>query len=53
VPDYAMVMGNPGRVKGWFCSCGEKLIIKNSKAQCSICKEEYILEQDILKNLKS
>ena len=51
VPDYAMVMGNPGRVKGWFCSCGEKLSIKNSKAKCTACKKDYILKQDILKNL--
>ena len=25
VPDYALVHGNPARVKGWVCACGEKL----------------------------
>ena len=22
VPDYALVVGNPGRVTGWVCACG-------------------------------
>ena len=22
VPDYALVVGNPGRISGWMCSCG-------------------------------
>jgi len=25
VPDYALVVGNPGRVAGWMCECGVKL----------------------------
>ncbi|MGH9900476.1 MAG: acyltransferase [Pyrinomonadaceae bacterium] len=25
VPDYAMVYGNPARVRGWMCQCGLKL----------------------------
>ena len=25
VPDYALVVGNPGRVVGWMCECGVKL----------------------------
>src|SRR5512140_3066885 len=25
VPDYALVVGNPGRVTGWMCRCGIKL----------------------------
>src|SRR6266699_1896836 len=25
VPDYALVVGNPGRVTGWMCECGAKL----------------------------
>jgi UDP-2-acetamido-3-amino-2,3-dideoxy-glucuronate N-acetyltransferase len=26
VPDYALVVGNPGRVVGWMCRCGVKLV---------------------------
>lgn len=25
VPDYALIIGNPGRVRGWMCECGIKL----------------------------
>ena len=25
VPDYALVVGNPGRISGWMCRCGVKL----------------------------
>ena len=25
VPDYALIVGNPGRVTGWMCECGVKL----------------------------
>jgi UDP-2-acetamido-3-amino-2,3-dideoxy-glucuronate N-acetyltransferase len=25
VPDYALVVGNPGRIVGWICECGVKL----------------------------
>jgi UDP-2-acetamido-3-amino-2,3-dideoxy-glucuronate N-acetyltransferase len=25
VPDYALVVGNPGRLVGWMCQCGVKL----------------------------
>src|SRR5581483_10636248 len=25
VPDYALLVGNPGRISGWMCECGAKL----------------------------
>jgi UDP-2-acetamido-3-amino-2,3-dideoxy-glucuronate N-acetyltransferase len=25
VPDYALVVGNPGRIAGWMCECGVRL----------------------------
>jgi UDP-2-acetamido-3-amino-2,3-dideoxy-glucuronate N-acetyltransferase len=25
VPDYALVVGNPGRISGWMCRCGVTL----------------------------
>jgi UDP-2-acetamido-3-amino-2,3-dideoxy-glucuronate N-acetyltransferase len=36
VPDYAVVVGNPGRVHGFICRCGEKLqFAKGGEAACS------------------
>lgn len=39
VPDYAVVYGNPGRIKGWICRCGIQLQF-SSKSNCetAICK---------------
>ena len=25
VPDYALVHGNPARMRGWMCQCGNQL----------------------------
>jgi len=38
VPDYALMMGNPARQKGWLCQCGNKL---DSKYQCPQCGQKY------------
>lgn len=36
VPDFAIVYGNPARIHGWMCQCGEHLTF-NDKNQ-AICK---------------
>jgi UDP-2-acetamido-3-amino-2,3-dideoxy-glucuronate N-acetyltransferase len=46
IPDYAMVVGNPGQIKGWMCHCGVKLIpgdklVENSHHKCRDCGTEY------------
>ncbi|HSO76099.1 MAG TPA: acyltransferase [Blastocatellia bacterium] len=46
VPDYAMVVGNPGRVVGWMCQCGVKLDLTresqpDQEADCSACGANY------------
>jgi UDP-2-acetamido-3-amino-2,3-dideoxy-glucuronate N-acetyltransferase len=38
VPDYALVVGNPGKKKGWMCECGVKL---NEYLVCPACDREY------------
>lgn len=40
IPDYALVYGNPARVKGWVCECGIKLEFKNEIALCN-CDRKY------------
>lgn len=44
VPDYALVFGNPARVRGWVCRCGDKLDFKDSKAACKACGSTYTKE---------
>ena len=41
VPDYALVYGNPAKLKGWMCECGTKLEGKNTKLVCKKCGRAY------------
>ena len=44
VPDYALVVGNPGRISGWMCRCGIKLAAGAGvpeQAVCAACGAEY------------
>jgi len=41
VPDYALVVGNPGRVSGWMCECGVKLRFDGDAAGCGACGSQY------------
>jgi UDP-2-acetamido-3-amino-2,3-dideoxy-glucuronate N-acetyltransferase len=45
VPDYALVVGNPGRIVGWMCKCGEKLSGTSrppKRVVCKTCGEEHV-----------
>ncbi len=44
IPDYALVVGNPGRISGWMCGCGVKLAAGATppvKATCAACGTAY------------
>lgn len=41
VPAYALVYGNPARVKGWICECGVKLGFEGERAVCLGCGRVY------------
>jgi len=41
VPAYGLVYGNPAALKGWMCECGEKIVFRGRKGQCSMCKKKY------------
>ena len=51
IPDYALVYGNPARVRGWVCKCGTKLTFKDKRAKCEACGAEYQSEGDHIKSL--
>ena len=46
VPDYALVVGNPGKVVGWMCECGTRLRFDNGEATCGKCGREYAKDGD-------
>ena len=44
VPDYAMVYGNPARIQGYVCECGNKLKFSGGTAICSVCGKKYTMD---------
>ncbi len=46
VPDHALMLGIPARVKGWACECGELL---GEELVCSKCGRKYIMTDSGLK----
>jgi UDP-2-acetamido-3-amino-2,3-dideoxy-glucuronate N-acetyltransferase len=47
VPDYAIAIGNPARVRGWVCKCGKKLSFgENKVAECNSCDERYLMRSE-------
>ncbi len=47
VPDYALIVGNPGRVAGWMCECGTRIHFDDSnEAVCTACAATYRKNND-------
>jgi len=41
VPAYALVYGNPARIRGWACSCGLRLEFTDGMSICTGCQRHY------------
>ena len=41
VSDYALMVGNPAKRKGWMCACGNQLSFDENKAKCKSCSRSY------------
>jgi UDP-2-acetamido-3-amino-2,3-dideoxy-glucuronate N-acetyltransferase len=43
VPDFALVVGNPARVVGWMCACGNRIKLETGErdAVCRACRKRY------------
>jgi len=45
IPDFALIMGNPGRQQGWMCRCGVKLKLTvrggRPRVCCQVCGAGY------------
>jgi acetyltransferase-like isoleucine patch superfamily enzyme len=41
VPPHALVAGNPARVRGWVCVCGQPLVCAGNAATCAACGQRY------------
>jgi UDP-2-acetamido-3-amino-2,3-dideoxy-glucuronate N-acetyltransferase len=52
IPDHALVMGNPARLAGWVCACGNRLNLEGDRATCLHCGHQYIQTETGLKPFK-
>lgn len=43
VPDFALVMGNPAKIAGWMCACGNRLRfeVETGPGMCRVCQRDY------------
>ncbi|HKR60582.1 MAG TPA: acyltransferase [Pyrinomonadaceae bacterium] len=52
VPAYALVHGNPARVRGWMCQCGIKLQFSRTDVDgistCESCGSSYLKNGDVV-----
>ena len=48
VADYALVVGNPARQKGWMCRCGIKLQVEGADTRCGSCGAGYRMHAGML-----
>lgn len=52
VPDFALVVGNPSKIKGWYSEAGKKLIFdETGTAFCERSGKKYKLENNIVKEI--
>ncbi len=53
VPSYALILGNPGRQKGWMSEYGHRLEFDTDGwATCSESQEKYILEKNRVRKIE-
>jgi UDP-2-acetamido-3-amino-2,3-dideoxy-glucuronate N-acetyltransferase len=43
VPDYGLILGNPGQLHGWACRCKTQLYLTAGQSICSACHRVYSL----------
>jgi UDP-2-acetamido-3-amino-2,3-dideoxy-glucuronate N-acetyltransferase len=43
VPDFALVVGNPARIIGWMCVCGNRIDFegRDGSGACRVCPQTY------------
>jgi UDP-2-acetamido-3-amino-2,3-dideoxy-glucuronate N-acetyltransferase len=43
VPDFALAVGNPARIIGWMCACGNRIEVNGeSEGVCRVCRKRYL-----------
>ena len=50
VPDYALIVGNPGKLIGWICECGNRLGFETGETTCETCQRKYSRSGDAVRS---
>jgi UDP-2-acetamido-3-amino-2,3-dideoxy-glucuronate N-acetyltransferase len=46
IPDFSLAVGNPAKVKGFICACGERIYFtQTKKTKCKACASLYELKR--------
>jgi UDP-2-acetamido-3-amino-2,3-dideoxy-glucuronate N-acetyltransferase len=53
VPPYALVYGNPARVRGYACECGVRLEAATGTVLCGNCRRRYFVVDGALRRAAS
>ncbi len=49
VPDYALVVGNPAKIRYYVCECSHKMEFVDNYFRCPECGMEYVVENCIVR----
>jgi len=52
VPAYAVVYGNPARLRGYACECGVNLAFDRDRAVCGECGRAYARVSDLVQRIE-
>ena len=57
VPDYGLVYGNPGKLKGFVCECGNRLKEEDRQEKCVIfccpkCRTKISIDEIIFQRIE-
>jgi UDP-2-acetamido-3-amino-2,3-dideoxy-glucuronate N-acetyltransferase len=53
IPDYALIIGNPGKIVGWVSEAGIRLVFDDKGfAYCGKSKKKYKLENNFVKEIE-
>ena len=53
IPDYALVIGAPARIKGWVSEAGKKLLFDDKDfTYCIVSGKKYKLENELVKEVE-
>lgn len=51
VPDYALIVGNPGKQIGYVCKCGNKIEFNDDKSVCISCGAKYTMNDNKVQSI--